>query len=154
MSEHHAHLHWERTTPDFQYPSYNRDHQITFKQDQTVPFSASPTYKGNPALVDPEDALVAALSSCHMLSFLAIACKRKFTVDEYRDQALGVLEKNAHGQLAITRVTLRPEVFFSGTQPDAATYQAMHDESHHACFIANSVKTEVTVEPVRARAMA
>jgi organic hydroperoxide reductase OsmC/OhrA len=146
MSEHRATLEWHRTTPDFEYASYNRDHTIRFKQDQTIPFSASPTYKGNPQVVDPEDALVAALSSCHMLSFLAIACKQKFAVESYHDQAVGVLEKNPQGKLAITRVTLQPQVKFSGSAPDAPTHQRMHDEAHHACFIANSVLTDVRIQ--------
>src|SRR5262249_15005992 len=108
--------------------------------------SASMAYKGDASMLDPEEAFVAALSSCHMLSFLAIASNRKFVVDAYEDDAVGHLEKNAEGQFAVTRVELRPRVKYSGAGPDAATHQQMHDKAHHACFIANSVKTEVTVD--------
>jgi organic hydroperoxide reductase OsmC/OhrA len=98
--------------------------------------------------VDPEEAFVASLASCHMLTFLAIACKRRYTVDSYRDEAIGTLAKNAEGRLAITRVVLRPAVVFSGeTSPTAEQTKQMHEQAHHACFIANSVKTEVVVEP-------
>jgi organic hydroperoxide reductase OsmC/OhrA len=102
----------------------------------------------NPAAVDPEEAFVASLSSCHMLWFLGLAAVRKFRVDSYVDQAEGELEKNAEGRMAITRVTLRPTVHFSGEpQPTREELQRLHHEAHEKCFIANSVKTEVRVEP-------
>ena len=97
--------------------------------------------------VDPEEAFVASLSSCHMLTFLAIACKKGFSVDDYRDEAVGVLDKNAEGRLAITTVTLQPQIKFGGTKiPSAEEIARLHDAAHHACFIASSVKTEVTVK--------
>jgi organic hydroperoxide reductase OsmC/OhrA len=147
MSEHPITLHWQRTTPDFEYKTYNRSHRVKFKNGQPLEMSASVHYKGDAAMVDPEEALVAALSSCHMLSFLAIATRAKFVVDGYDDEAIGWLEKNAEGGLAITRVTLRPRVRFGNPAPDAATHQQMHEKAHHECFIANSVKCEMTVEP-------
>jgi organic hydroperoxide reductase OsmC/OhrA len=146
MSEHRIKLNWERATPDFEYKNYNRSHSVMFKNGDPVAMSASLAYKGDASMVDPEEAFVAALSSCHMLSFLAIASNKKYTVDAYEDQAVGRLEKNVEGQLAVTRVELRPRVKFSGDGPDAQTHRQMHDKAHHACFIANSVKTEVTVE--------
>jgi organic hydroperoxide reductase OsmC/OhrA len=146
MSEHQIKLNWERTTPDFDYKNYNRSHRVTFKNNQALEMSASVDYKGDASMVDPEEAFVAALSSCHMLSFLAIASNRKFVVDSYQDDAVGHLEKNADGRFAVTRVILHPKVTFSGTGPDAATHRQLHDKAHHACFIANSVKTDVTVE--------
>jgi organic hydroperoxide reductase OsmC/OhrA len=89
---------------------------------------------------------VAALSSCHMLTFLAIASKKGFVVDDYRDEAVGVLEKNAEGRLAVTRVTLRPRIGFSGDRvPSVEEIERMHESAHRGCFIANSVRTEVTV---------
>src|SRR5262245_54781165 len=112
MAEHRIKLNWKRATTDFDYKTYNRSHRVTFKDSQTLQMSASPAYKGDANLADPEDALVAALSSCHMLSFLALANGRKLVVDSYDDEAVGVLEKNAEGNLAITRVTLRPKVKF------------------------------------------
>jgi organic hydroperoxide reductase OsmC/OhrA len=99
--------------------------------------------------VDPEEAFVAALSSCHMLWFLALAAKRRFCVDRYFDAAVGVMEKNAEGRVAITRVTLHPEVCFSGEhRPSPAEIEQLHHAAHEACFIANSVKSEVVCEPV------
>ncbi len=147
MAEHRVTLTWRRTTPDFDYRTYSRDHTATFKEQARVNVSAAPAYRGNPQLADPEDLLVAALSSCHMLSFLAIASNRKFVVNSYDDDAVGFLEKNDEGKLVITRTVLRPRVTFEpGHEPDAATYHAMHHKAHEECFIANSVKTEVTVE--------
>ncbi len=99
--------------------------------------------------VDPEEAFVASLSSCHMLWFLSIAAKRKFCVDRYFDHALGVMGKNAEGKVAMLTVTLKPEITFSGEQtPSRAQIDQMHHEAHEECFIANSVKTEVRCEPV------
>lgn len=148
MSEHHVAVNWKRTSADFTYESYNRDHAWTFKGGVRVRASAAPAYRGSADCPDPEDALVAALSSCHMLSFLAIAARKKLTVESYDDDAVGYLEKNAAGQLAVTRVVLRPRIRFGGTNaPSADELKKLHDESHHVCFIANSVLTQVTVEP-------
>jgi organic hydroperoxide reductase OsmC/OhrA len=148
MSEHKVTVNWKRETPDFSYESYNRDHDWTFDAGVTLRASAAPGYLGNTACVDPEEAFVASLSSCHMLTFLAIACKNRLTLDSYHDEAVGVLEKDAAGRLAITKVTLRPNVQFSGEKtPSAEDVAHMHEQAHHACFIANSVKTDVLVEP-------
>ena len=147
MSEHRVRLEWSRSTPDFDYKTYNRGHAATFKNGQTLGMSASVEYKGDADRVDPEEAFVAALSSCHMLTFLALASLRGIVVDRYEDEAIGYLEKNAEGKPAVTRVTLRPRITFApGTEPDEAALAALHDKAHHGCFIANSVKTEVTVE--------
>lgn len=145
MSQHKARIDWQRTGDDFSLKGYTRDHTWTFDGSATVRASAAPDYLGNPDRVDPEQALVAALSSCHMLTFLAIASKRGLVVDHYTDDAVGTLEKDAEGKLAITRVELRPEIGFSGEAPDAATLDEMHHEAHERCFIASSVKTEVEV---------
>jgi organic hydroperoxide reductase OsmC/OhrA len=108
--------------------------------------TAAPAYLGNPANVDPEEAFVASLSSCHMLTFLAIACKQKFVLDSYEDEAIGYMEKNAEGRMAITRVELRPMLIWSGDRiPTAEELDKMHHAAHENCFIANSVKTNVTV---------
>jgi organic hydroperoxide reductase OsmC/OhrA len=107
---------------------------------------AAPAYLGNPQRVDPEAAFVAALSSCHMLTFLALASNKGFVVDSYEDAAVGHLEKNASGKLAITRVELHPKIVYSGAkQPVAADLDWLHDKAHKECFIANSVTTEVKV---------
>jgi len=147
MSEHRATIDWKRTTPDFAYESYNRDHDWIFDAGISVPGSAAPAYKGSESRVDPEEAFVASLSSCHMLTFLAFAAKQKYIVDSYRDEAVGVLGKDVAGNLAITKVTLRPRIVFSGgREPTRDELKILHDRSHHACFIANSVKTDVVVE--------
>ena len=140
-------LSWKRATPDFQYPTYNRDHTWKFDGGHEMTASAAPAYLGNPKNVNPEEAFVASLSSCHMLTFLAIACKQKFVLDEYLDDAVGHMEKNAEGKMAITRVTLKPKIKFSGDkQPTAEELDKIHHAAHENCFIASSVKTEVTVE--------
>jgi organic hydroperoxide reductase OsmC/OhrA len=147
MSEHRATIDWQRTSADFTYATYNRAHEWRFNA-ANVPASATKEYRGDEARVNPEEALVAALSSCHMLTFLAVAAKRKLSLDSYRDEAVGVLEKNAEGKLAITRVTLRPKIVWSnGATVSADDLQKMHHDAHTGCFIANSVTTKVTVEP-------
>jgi organic hydroperoxide reductase OsmC/OhrA len=147
MSEHKVTLEWKRESDGFTYESYNRDHVLVFEGGARVPASAAPAYRGNPAYVNPEDALVAALSSCHMLTFLAVAAKKKFVVDRYNDHAVGFLEKNQKGKLAMTRVILRPTITFGGTTPPTPEeIAALHERAHAECFIANSVTTEVTVE--------
>jgi organic hydroperoxide reductase OsmC/OhrA len=147
MSEHHATVSWTRTSNDYTYESYNRDHEWKFG-GAPVPASATPAYRGNAALVNPEEALVAALSSCHMLTFLAIAAKKRLSLDSYADDAIGYLEKNAAGQLAVTRVILRPKIAWSsGVTVPQDVLGKMHHDAHAGCFIANSVKTDVTVEP-------
>jgi organic hydroperoxide reductase OsmC/OhrA len=146
MSEHTVTVEWKRETPDFTYQSYNRDHDWTFDGGVTVRASAAPGYLGSESCVDPEEAFVASLSSCHMLSFLAIAAKKRLVVDGYRDHAVGVLDKDLSGRLAIVRVTLCPKVTFSGEKmPNPEELRLLHDQAHHVCFIAKSVKTEVVV---------
>jgi organic hydroperoxide reductase OsmC/OhrA len=144
MSEHRIALDWQKGDAAFTYEAYPRNHTIRFKDGQDiVTASASPAYRGDGAKADPEDMLVAALSSCHMLSFLAIAAKKRLTVKSYRDEAIGFLE-NEGGKLWISRVILRPQVEIDA---DRETLMQIHHMAHEACFIANSVKTEVTVEP-------
>ena len=114
MSEHKMTLRWERDGAEFSYQKYPRDHIWSFDGGHTMTATAAPAYLGNPANVDPEEAFVASLSSCHMLTFLAIACKQKFVLDSYKDEAIGYMEKNAEGRMAITRVKLRPKLTWSG----------------------------------------
>jgi organic hydroperoxide reductase OsmC/OhrA len=146
MSEHHATIAWKRSSSDFTYMSYNRDHEVRFHA-VTVPASATAQYRGNAERMNPEEALVAALSSCHMLTFLAIAARKKFSLDSYEDDAVGLMEKNAAGKFAVTRVTLRPKIVWSpGVTVPQADLDAMHHQAHEDCFIANSVTTQVSVE--------
>lgn len=148
MSEHKATITWARGGADFGYKTYNRDHVWRFENGVETPASATPAYLGNPQRVDPESALVAALSSCHMLTFLALASNKGFVVDSYDDAAVGFLEKNADGKLAVTRVELRPRILFSGDkQPTQTDLDWLHDKAHKECFIANSVTTKVSVAP-------
>jgi organic hydroperoxide reductase OsmC/OhrA len=149
VSEHRATTRWKRGDAPYAYETYPRRHRWTFGGGASLDASAAPEYKGDAALPNPEEALIVALSSCHMLSFLAIAARKRLTVDAYEDEAHGVLEKNAEGKLAITKVTLRPRVAFSGPNaPGKDELAKLHALAHHACFIASSVRTEVAVVPL------
>jgi organic hydroperoxide reductase OsmC/OhrA len=147
MSEHAAKIAWSRGDRDFTYEKYSRDHTWSFDGGVEVHATAAAAFLGNPALVDPEEAFVAAVSSCHMLTFLAIAAKRRFVVDRYEDAATGFMEKNEAGKLAVTRVTLRPAVQFAEKGPSAEELAHLHHLAHESCFIANSVRTAISVEP-------
>jgi organic hydroperoxide reductase OsmC/OhrA len=145
MSTHNATIRWSRGGKDFTYKTYSRDH-VWIANGNEIPASATSAYLGNPNRVDPEAALVAALSSCHMLTFLALAANKGFVLESYEDSAVGHLEKNAAGKMAITRVELHPKIAFGGAkQPTAADLDWLHDKAHKECFIANSVTTDVRV---------
>ena len=145
MSEHRAELLWLRGDVRFTYETYSRDHVWTFDGGMEVAATAAPAYRGSPGRVDPEEAFVASIASCHMLTFLAIAARKRFNVRSYRDSAVGHMEKNEQGRLAVTRVELSPRIEFDGDPPDARTLEKMHEVSHEECFIANSVRTTITV---------
>ncbi|MGZ9114833.1 MAG: OsmC family protein [Brevundimonas sp.] len=152
MSEHVAAVDWSRGDQPFSDNRYSRAHDWRFDGGAVVRASSAPSSvpepMSDPAGVDPEEALVAAVSSCHMLFFLAFAGKAGFVVDRYSDDAVGRLGKDERGKISITTVTLRPAVVFSGdTRPDAAALEALHHRAHEACYIANSIRAEVTVEP-------
>jgi organic hydroperoxide reductase OsmC/OhrA len=150
MSEHGAIVEWQRSG-EFDRRVYSRAHSLRFHGGVEVPGNAAP---GNiPATVpsvpgvDPEQALVAALSSCHMLWFLDFASREKFVVDRYRDEAIGTLEKNAAGKMAVTRIVLRPLAVFSGVPPSREQLESLHQKAHEHCFIANSINSQVSIEP-------
>jgi organic hydroperoxide reductase OsmC/OhrA len=145
MSEHKATIAWSRGGRDFTYEAYSRDHTWTFDGGVRVAASAAPAFLGNPALVDPEAAFVASVASCHMLTFLAIAARKRLVVESYEDAAVGHLEKNAEGRLAVTRVTLSPKIAFGAKTPAAEELAHLHEQAHANCFIANSVRTEITI---------
>ena len=148
MSEHYCKITWSRGVHEYTYEKYSRDHAWSFPGGANVAASAAPGFLGNPDHVDPEEGLVASLSSCHMLTFLALAARKRFVVESYDDDAVGTMEKNEDGRLAITKVVLRPRITWGGDkQPDADVLDKMHHKAHEQCFIANSVKTEITVEP-------
>ena len=155
MAHYTADVLWQRGEQDFIGNKYSRKHLIRFDGGAQLAGSSSPQVVPLPwsdaQAVDPEETFVASLSTCHMLWFLSIAAKQKFCVDRYADAASGVMQKNSEGKLAMTVVTLRPEVQFSGGQlPTRAQIDQMHHEAHEECFIANSVKSEVRCEPVHA----
>lgn len=147
VSEHKATITWKRTSESFDYDLYNREHEWRFESGQTLNAAAAPAFKGSPDCVDPEEAFVAAVASCHMLTFLALCAKKRIPVDSYQDDAVGILDKNEEGKLAMTRVTLRPKIKFGdGQEPEAEKIAQLHDRAHANCFIALSVKTGITVE--------
>jgi organic hydroperoxide reductase OsmC/OhrA len=149
MSEHKTSLHWQRDGKPFTYDAYPRKHHWRFEGGVELDASATKEYLGDASLPNPEEALVVALSSCHALSFIAIAARKRLVLESYDDDAVGHMAKNAEGRLAVTHVELRPRTVFSGPNPPSREdVQKMHEQAHHVCFIANSVKTEVTVHPV------
>jgi organic hydroperoxide reductase OsmC/OhrA len=152
MSEHRAIIKWKRTGSDFLRGKYSREHTWTFDGGVTVPASSSPAAVpapySNPAHVDPEEAFVAAIASCHMLTYLFLASRQGFQVDGYDDEAIGVMTKNERGVAWVSSVTLSPKISYSGEKlPSPAEEERLHHAAHDQCFISNSIRTEVTVKP-------
>ena len=141
---------WQRDGQDFAGQRYSRGHEWQFDGGLTVPASSSPLSVPLPmsvaANIDPEEALVAATSSCHMLFFLSLAAQRGYVIDDYRDDAVGELGKNAAGRLAMTRIVLRPRIAFAGTPPSPEVLATLHHDAHERCYIANSLTADVVVE--------
>ncbi len=153
MHKYEAKVTWNRNGAVFTDVKYSRGHEWSFDGGIKVPASASPLAVRAPfsvaEAVDPEEALVAAASSCHMLMFLYLAAKQGFVIESYVDNAYGVMEKNAHGKMAITRITLRPNIVISSElAPSPDELLALHHKAHDECIIANSIKSEVVVEQV------
>lgn len=150
MKQFEARVLWTREAQPFLDQRYSRAHTWSFDGGLTVPASSSPLSVPLPmsdaSAVDPEEALVAAASSCHMLFFLSLAAQDGFVVDAYEDAAIGTLDKDADGKLAMTRIALRPAIRFARTGPDAAALAALHHAAHARCYVANSLKTEIVVE--------
>lgn len=150
MSEYRATVEWQ-LQGEFRYETYSRTHTVDFGHGVQLPGNAAPwnipkTVAWTPG-ADPEQQFVASLSTCHMLWFLHLAHDARLVVDHYRDEASGVLAKNAEGRLAMTQVTLRPMVTFAGTKPAAEQFAQLHERTHQRCFIANSVTSEIILEP-------
>ena len=150
MSEYRATVEWQ-LAGEFKYETYSRAYSIDFGSGVRLAGTAAAanipkTVPATPG-ADPEQQFVASLSSCHMLWFLHLACSRKYVVESYRDEASGVLAKNAQGRDAMTQVTLRPVVRFAGSAPSAEDHRKLHEKAHQRCFIANSVNSEVVIEP-------
>lgn len=154
MSEYFAKINWLRQPNEsFLDNRYSRGHEWTFDGGVTVKASSSPHIVPLPYSVadnvDPEEAFIASLSSCHMLFFLSIAAKRKYIVNSYIDNAIGIMDKDRDGKMSMTKVTLKPYIqFFGDKQPSYEQLEKMHHQSHEQCFIANSVKTEIVTEIV------
>jgi organic hydroperoxide reductase OsmC/OhrA len=154
MAEHKAMIRWASPGDGeaFLKGRFSREHTWSFDGGLTVPASAAPSVIpapfSNPAGVDPEEAYVASIASCHMMSFLYVAMRAGFVVERYEDDAVGVMRKNDRGAIWVGAVTLRPRIVFGGgTRPTPAELDQLHHRAHEQCFIANSVKTEITVEP-------
>jgi len=150
MSGHKANIRWERTGPDFLKGRYSREHTWTFDGGITVPASPSPSVVpapwSNAAHVDPEEAYVAAIASCHMLTFLWLASREGFQADSYEDEAVGSMTENERGVPWVSKVTLRPRIVWSGAKlPTDADMDRLHHRAHEECYIANSIKTEVHI---------
>ncbi len=153
MSEYTVEALWQRGAQDFLDQRYSRRHLLRFDGGLAIPGSSSPQVvpvpMSDPTALDPEEAFLSALSSCHLLWFLSIAAGRGFRVDRYFDAASGVMATDEAGRTMMSRVTLRPEVAFSGDRlPTRAQVEQMHEHAHQQCFIANSVKSAVHCEPV------
>jgi len=151
MSEHKAKILWTHSTGDFLKGTYSREHAWAFDGGMTVPASSSPAAVripfSNPANIDPEEAFVASLSSCHMLTYLFIASRKGFEISSYEDEAVGLMTKNDRGILWVSSVVLHPRITYSGVKtPTSEEEDQMHHAAHEQCFIANSVKTDVRVE--------
>ena len=150
MSQYKATIKWQRTSPDFLKGRYSREHTWTFDGGLTVPASSSPSVVpppySNTANVDPEEAFIASISSCHMLTYLFLAQKQGFQIDAYEDEVIGVVSKNEKGSFWVSAVTLNPKITYGGEKlPVPEDEEKLHHQAHEQCFIANSVKTEVTV---------
>jgi organic hydroperoxide reductase OsmC/OhrA len=153
MAHHNARIEWQRGEARFTDNRYSRAHLWSFDGGVRVPASSCPSVVpvplSDPGAVDPEEAFVAALASCHMLWFLSIAAKRGFVVDRYEDDAVGELATNHQGLLAMKTVTLRPAVIFGpGSRPTREVLESLHHEAHDACYLSNSVRSEIRIEPV------
>jgi len=149
MARHVAHVRWRRGDGGFLYDEFDRDHEWLLGDGVRVPASAAPEFLGDGRRADPEEAFVAAISACHMLSFLALCARKRIAVDSYEDRAVGRLEPRDDGRLAVTRVALHPEIHFHGEPPENAALAEIHRLAHRECFIANSVRTEIVVERLR-----
>lgn len=143
MSTHTARIVWEGGDAPFGSEEYSRDHQVRWGTGTSLQASSAPEYRGNPALPNPEELLVGALSSCHMLTFLAVCARKGLHVTRYVDDAAGELEKGEGGRTQVTRVVLRPRAEFLGATPDREALEKLHAQAHRGCFIASSVRCEV-----------
>jgi len=147
MSQHDVTVVWTKETESFAYKDYNREHDWIFSEKEQVRVSSAPQFLGNPDCADPEQGFVASLSSCHLLFFLAFCAKKRIEVKQYKDEAYGILEENEEGKMVISKVVLRPKVIFAeGQEPSREQLQKLHHSAHDKCFLANSIKSEMSIE--------
>ncbi len=153
MAEYTATIHWQRGEDEpFADNRYSRGHQWSFDGGVSFRASSSPHVVprfSDPAGVDPEEAFIASLSSCHMLTFLYLAARAKHVINAYEDTAVGVMTQSSEGRLWVSKVTLRPCIVWANAQPSHAEQDELHHAAHLDCFIANSVRSEVVCEPIR-----
>jgi organic hydroperoxide reductase OsmC/OhrA len=151
MSEHTARIAWKHSRGDFLKGKYSREHTWSFDGGLTIPaspaLSSVPVPWSNPAHIDPEEAFVASIASCHMLTFLYVAYRAGIEVTAYEDSATGVMTRGENGVPWVSSVQLRPRISYAGARPPADVEQHLHHEAHEQCFISNSVKTQITVVP-------
>ncbi len=146
MSEHKIDINWKNSGDNLSYYEYDRTHSWEFEGGKKMQASAAPEFIGDIKYINPEEALGAALASCHMMSFLFVASKKKFVVDTYQDKAIAILEKNAKNKMAVTKIYLNPIITFKGANiPTQDEVKLLHEKAHDECFIANSVLTEVII---------
>lgn len=146
MSDLAIELHWHRAEPAFQTGRYSAEHTVRYNNSNEVQVDAAPDWGGRPENTNPEQALASALSSCHMMTFLALAAKASWPVASYYDYAVAHLGKNASGQMSVTRIDLHPVVRFdTGFTVDDKTLEAMQDRAHRYCFIANTLAESVEI---------
>lgn len=146
MTELSIQLHWQRTAPELKTGAYSNAHSVQFNDRYDLPVDAAPDWGGDAANTNPEQALAAALSSCHMMTFLALAAKAGWPVASYHDHAVAHLGKNPKGQMSVTRIDLHPVVRFdTGFAVDDRTLADMQDRAHRYCFIANTLADSVDV---------
>jgi len=149
MSEHKVKISWQNKGEDFSYSGYDRTHTWEFEGGKTMKASAAPEYMGKIDFVNPEEALAAALSSCHMMTFLFVCSKKKIVVETYEDDSVAILGKNSNNKMAVTELYLRPRITFRGeNKPANELIDSLHEKAHEECFIANSVLTKIIIEPV------
>ena len=143
----HARVHWTATDAPFTAETFDRDHVVTLAGGIAVPSSSAPEFHGHGERTNPEELIAAALSSCHMLTFLTIAARKRLTVTAYDDDAVSTLGKLPDGHLAVTSIELRPRVSFSGAAPSAEELGKLHEMAHRNCFIAGAIRASVTITP-------
>jgi len=145
----HITLSWTRSSHGFDYETFNRSHFITFGGGTTLEASAAPNYFGKKEHPNPEEVLLASVASCHMLTFLAIAAKSRLTVEDYRDEPEAEMDRNEAGKTWVKKITLRPRAVFSGEKiPDREKILRLHQSAHRNCFISNSLRTEILLDPI------